>query len=562
MTGFSASQFIQRPNPDEVVFWGIRLRKDPSCDYRHDYWSIADKLLAKNDDVGYTLNTLRKLFRRDLWFLEYFGMRVSIANHPFWVQQCYTVENGQNSHTLDVWAREHGKSTIITIGDTIRRVLNNAEERICIFSYSLDAAKYFVRTIKFILEESSILRFAFPDILWESPKTDAPSWGEESGLVVQRTGFYKEPTIRAAGLLEGMPTGSHFTGRVYDDIETFDTAQSPDMTFKLKAAFDMSNKLSAVTDEHESGWQRIIGTPYSHDGLLTYCEEKKLPNGFPMYRTRKLPATVGGMVNGESIYLPEKKLDEERTNIKQFYMQYLVNPTPPGVQKLKADKLVEVFSPEVPQNLFKFMAIDPAAYAKKSNKPDSWGIVVGGIEPYRDNVGASNVYILDLAIEPFDHEEAMKTITEMYLRNPGILQVGVEKVGAMTFEVHISKFLAAHGVDVTQDGDTLKVMHPGGRQKADRIESALVWPLNNSKIFIANTVPNTYKERLKQEMEKFPLWHDDGLDALAYLYDMFKDYNFSTRDFVGLDEVGRRAKMRSWGDDDESGGTPNGWMIQ
>jgi len=27
-------------------------------------------------------------------------------------------------------------------------------------------------------------------------------------------------------------------------------------------------------------------------------------------------------------------------------------------------------------------------------------------------------------------------------------------------------------------------------------------------------------------MEKFPFWHDDGLDALSYLYDIIKDFRF------------------------------------
>ena len=28
-------------------------------------------------------------------------------------------------------------------------------------------------------------------------------------------------------------------------------------------------------------------------------------------------------------------------------------------------------------------------------------------------------------------------------------------------------------------------------------------------------------------MDKFPYWHDDGIDNWAYLYDIIKDYSFS-----------------------------------
>ena len=42
----------------------------------------------------------------------------------------------------------------------------------------------------------------------------------------------------------------------------------------------------------------------------------------------------------------------------------------------------------------------------------------------------------------------------------------------------------------------------------------------------STNVPSGYRERLKSEMDKFPYWHDDGIDASSYLYDIMKDYNF------------------------------------
>jgi hypothetical protein len=31
-------------------------------------------------------------------------------------------------------------------------------------------------------------------------------------------------------------------------------------------------------------------------------------------------------------------------------------------------------------------------------------------------------------------------------------------------------------------------------------------------------------------MDKFPHWHDDGLDALSYLWDILKDHRFMSND--------------------------------
>ena len=56
-----------------------------------------------------------------------------------------------------------------------------------------------------------------------------------------------------------------------------------------------------------------------------------------------------------------------------------------------------------------------------------------------------------------------------------------------------------------------------------RITSALQMPLLYGKIKISTTVPNVYRDVLREELNKFPFWQDGGIDALAYLYDILDD---------------------------------------
>ena len=49
----------------------------------------------------------------------------------------------------------------------------------------------------------------------------------------------------------------------------------------------------------------------------------------------------------------------------------------------------------------------------------------------------------------------------------------------------------------------------------------------NNKWHYSTEVNYTHIRRLKEEMDKFPVWHDDGLDICAYLYDVLKDYKFA-----------------------------------
>ena len=156
------------------------------CKYFKDYGKIPDSI---SKGLYPEWDLYRTLCMDDLWFLIYFGMGVKIANHPFWVEACKEVQKGPKTCTLDMWAREHGKSTIITKAETIQDIFNNPEERVCIFSYTRPIAIGFVRSIKQILEESEFLKWLFPDILYKDPKVESPKWTEDS-LLVRRKGFF------------------------------------------------------------------------------------------------------------------------------------------------------------------------------------------------------------------------------------------------------------------------------------------------------------------------------------------------------------------------------------
>ena len=498
----------------------IRWKRIPGIKYGHDFLAIQR---WHQENGSNAQQFVRDCFEKSLWFLVYFGLRVSIANDPWWIRACREVETGPDTNTLDLWSRDHGKSTIITIGDTIQRVLKDPEQRVGIFSYSRPTALSFLRGIKTALEQSELLKFAFPDILWADPQKEAPKWAEESGLRLKRTGFYKEETIEAWGLIEGMPTGRHFSHRVYDDITTLDTVGTPEMIRKVKDAFDMSQNLGT-----KDGTCRVIGTPYHHEDCLMYIKDLADPvSGTKVYTTRLKPATVDGTFNGASAYLPETKLAALRTNRRTFASQQLLDPTPLGEQALDKNLLIEVSPAQIPLNLFKFMAIDPAGERLSDRRQgDSWAMIVAGVEPYRDDLGASRIFILDMIIEPMNDVESVRSAVDMYTRNGQIRQLGIEKVGLSTAESHIAKALHARGRSVSVKSGSLVILRPAGRSKQQRVEGALAWPLSNSKIHISTSIPAAYRERLKLEMDKFPFWHDDGLDALSYIYDMVRDFRF------------------------------------
>ncbi len=494
----------------------VKFTPIPGVWYKNDYGKLfADIANGHLDEVG----TFKALILDDLWFIIYFVMEIPIANKKFVVDACRELEDGPASMTLDVWAREHFKSSIITIAETIQYVVKYPERCTCIFSYKKPAAENFLDSIRKTLEKPIMIR-CFPDILYEKPDTQAPSWSLQGGITIKRNSVSrKEATVETSGLVEGMSTGTHFERRIYDDVETADLAENPDQLDKCFSRFEMSDNMGT-----DGGTERVIGTYYSHSGTLVRIQEKKTIDGKPMYITRIKAATDDGTIDGKPVFLSQERLDKLKTS-DHFNSQQLCDPTPSGIRKLEGSLLRDIEPEFIPKNLFKFMVVDQAG-DDTDGKGDAWAFHVVGVEPKTDDIGASKVIILDSMITPLRETEATEEIVRMYLRNGIILQVGIEKVGISTTEIHVANALREHGRHIDVVNKTLVLLRPAGRNKNKRIESALAWPLYNSKLFISKDVPSVYRERLRNEMDKFPLWKRDGIDALSYVYDLIRDYRF------------------------------------
>lgn len=486
-----------------------------------DSWQVCFQAYFEVDNnpclLGRKVELLKTLAKRQkpstTWYIN------KIEPYGVLPTNCISVEAEDGMYLVGEELIPTHNSSIITVAETIQYCLKYPEEATGIFSYIRPIAKKFLFEIKSTFENSSDLKSWFPDVLWANPQTEAPLWSLDEGIVLKRKSNRKEATISAWGLTEGMPTGLHFPRRIYDDISTEDLKDSPDMMEKVKEKFDSSQNLGT-----DGGSHRVIGTFYSHNDPLVYIRDKRNEDGSPTYLFRKYPATRDGKVSGDLVMLSRERF-EKLKQTKTFRFQQLLDPTPQGMRKLESSLLQEIDPKKIPRNLYKFMPIDPAG-DDKDGKGDSWAVGVIGVEPSLDEIGANNVYICDLLLTPMREEEAPEEIARMYRRNGLIMQVGVEKVGLSTTEIHVANALAKIGVHLSQDRGNLVLLRPGGMDNRKRIERAIPWPLYNGKIFISTAIPEAFREKLKQEMDQFPYWHDDGLTILSYFYDMIKNFRF------------------------------------
>ena len=112
------------------------------------YWDAVE---AAARDAGRLNAAVRILVLADLYYLLVkVCKRVDMLN-DFAFARCREVESDPNGH-LDLWAREHFKSSIITFGLTVQSILQDPEITIGIFSHTRPIAKAFLRQIMRELE--------------------------------------------------------------------------------------------------------------------------------------------------------------------------------------------------------------------------------------------------------------------------------------------------------------------------------------------------------------------------------------------------------------------------
>ncbi len=308
----------------------------------------------------------RHLARVDLFYLLVFVLGRRDINRDWLFERCIEVHAGPDGF-LDLWAREHYKSTIITYGKTIQDILINPNVTIGVFSHTRPIAKGFLRQIKREFEDNEMLRSLFDDVVWEKPQAQAPKWSEDDGLIVQRSQNPKEATVEAWGLVDGMPTGKHFNVLVYDDVVTEKSVTNPDMIKKTTDAWSLSLNLGA-----HGGARRIIGTRYHFND--TYKTVLERGAAVP----RVYPATADGKEDGDPVFLTKEQIRTKRRDQGPYIFgcQMLQNPKSDRAQGFDLEWL-RPWSGRDWTGMNLYILVDPSSGKKEGDRDYTTMQVIG-----------------------------------------------------------------------------------------------------------------------------------------------------------------------------------------
>lgn len=463
----------------------------------------------------------RDLADNDLFFFLIDVLHRSDLLHPWLFRRCREVQASPNGH-LDLWAREHYKSTIITFGLTLWEIAHDPELTFGIFSFSKSIARDFLRQIKTEMENNEDLHDLWPDVFYLNPSKESDRWSIDGGINVKREGNPKEATVEGHGLVDGMPTGRHFRRLLYDDVVTLDGVNTPALIQKTTQAFQMSDNLGSAGDE-----RRYIGTRYH----LFDTYSVMIDEGIAVPRIHA--ATKNGKAIGEPVLLSEEKLADKRK--KQgayvFASQMLLNPVADASMGFKREWLLlaDTDPAAAMRSLWRFIIVDPAGGKQRKNNDYTtmWVIGYGEDERYR---------VLDIRRDRMSLTTRTDTLFELHMKwKPGL--VAYEEYGMQSDIEHI-KFVQKQKLyefDIKALGGSMRkelrilrlvpmfengfkpLSEGGDGQSRSRIVLPTTCVVNDYQGMARDLV----KDFIEQEYVAFPvLKHDDMIDGLARIVDL------------------------------------------
>jgi hypothetical protein len=476
---------LQAPKRDKVLEAILRAQVQ-SCPFDR-VGAAYEYVLTVHGDRGRAA-----LGRVDRFFLLTVLLHRPDAIHPWLYERCREVE-ARPDGCLDLWAREHYKSTIITFAGAIQENIRDPEITIGIFSHTKPTAKKFFTQIKEELETNRDLQRVYPDIFHESPKRDASRWSEDKGIVVKRTGNPKESTVEAHGLVDGQPTGAHFALRIYDDVVTLESVTSPEMVKKTTEAFHISDNLGARgADGIKRRW--IVGTRYKFGDTYQDIIDRK--SAF----VRLYAATDNALPDGNPVFLTPQALAEIKRDQPSaiFAAQQLMNPAA-GLEAMFQVKWLR-YADIRPATLTVYIMCDPASSRKKGR--DNTAIYVIGMDAGR------NLYLLDGYSHKMGLSERWTHLRDLFGKwssMPGVqgVKVGYERYGLLDALEYFNERMLVEKVSFPII--ELAWVSEGGNSKYDRIQR--LEPITRARRFYLSA--EAFREEALVDAEGKPMLGPD-----------------------------------------------------
>jgi len=427
-------------------------------------------------------------------------------------------------------AREHAKTTCLSVKYPLWRVGRNPDLRVMIVSQSATLANTIVREIRMNIENNDRLRAVFPALREPMGKVSRP-WSNSELQVKRSPGvILKDATFVGIGL-GGSLTGKRADLIVVDDPFDENEVRTEAQRQKVEDWIDKM-VLPTLTPQGEI---MFVGTPWHYADYWANLAAKSIENG-GNYVVRKYPAIKNPEDPMEKwdaqwpeVWSPERLAERryEMGSVK-FNCLYLLDPSGLEGTLFKRDWLTFFDPPILTESYVRdfeyYMGVDPNV--SDNVESDRLGIVTIGFDRKR-----GDIYVLDVYAEPADFPTQMKKIMELARRkqiSPIPKDIRIRKVGieANAWQQVVSK---------TAYANLLPVIEVKQKQTKHERMVALQPHFESGRFKFPNPKFGVnWWDRFESEYLAFPKGrYRDVMDALQIAFEM-------------LGEAKKDSSMKSW----------------
>lgn len=408
--------------------------------------------------------------------------------------------------------RDHLKTTVVTIGNNLRRVTKDPNVRILLTNETSTNAERFLSAMRQHAESNRVFRALYSSIIPKDTKA-SKQWNNQE-LRFKREWIGPEPTIDTMGMT-GAVTSRHFTHIAIDDPISEDAVKSP---LVMKDVITRISKITTLMVDPNHDTFDLVGTRWAFADVYSHFME--------LYRG-KMALFIRGAIEDDQPIWPERfsleTLAQMRADMGEYAFSALMmnNPRNADVQDFNVQDLrfwgptlgredrISLHRPDgsttevMLEELDILVAVDPAA--SESMASDRNAVVVVG------TTRTGDVVVLDVWAKRCSPLDVIEHLFEVRRRwRPRVF--GIEGVA---YQKVLKVFLRA---EAARRGEYFNVVElkPGGKNKPHI--RGLQPVAATGHLYIRPT-----DHLLRNELADWPLGkHDDTADALALSMQMWR----------------------------------------
>lgn len=175
--------------------------------------------------------------------------------------------------------------TSMAVAKVIQWLIQAPNAQIGVGSDKIERAVERVKDIRRVLESCALLPALYPELFYTDPARQSDAWTMDALNIIRPThmvGFTK-PSVSAFGLFP-LPTGSHFTHVILDDVESEESINTPDLIQQLNTRVS-----SLIPTLMPDAPLIMLGTIYCGEGPHTLLQKSWPTYKVPIVDAKGLP---------------------------------------------------------------------------------------------------------------------------------------------------------------------------------------------------------------------------------------------------------------------------------